>query len=40
MAWAQILSPSRESFERHFPLIEEGYALAVSKHAKRLKIKP
>jgi len=36
MAWAQVLCPSRSTWETLVPLIDESYAMAVSKFEKRL----
>jgi len=36
MAWAQVLCPSRSTWETLVPLIDESYAKAVSKFEKRL----
>lgn len=37
MAWISILNPEQTNFEKILPLIEEGYSLAITKYAKRIK---
>jgi len=37
MAWAQILSPSKDLFEKIFPFISEAHAIAVKKFDEKIK---
>jgi hypothetical protein len=37
MCWGQILSPSLDSFERAFPLLEEAYIISTKKFQQKLK---
>lgn len=35
MNWVCVLNPTRETFNKLFPLIEEGYSLALKKYEKK-----
>ncbi len=37
MSWICILNPTKETFNKLFPLIEEGYHLALKKYEKKVK---
>ena len=37
MNWVCVLNPTRETFNKLFPLIEEGYSLALKKYEKKIR---
>ncbi len=38
MSWICVLNPTKETFKKLFPLIEEGYNLALKKYEKKVKV--